>query len=93
MKLSKIYLLLLLASTTLLLYSCDSSDIISDPSEIMTTDELSMQNAKKGSDSITLSTSTDYISHTVVLGYAEYITDPASNERVKSQILCKNKIG
>jgi len=71
---------LLMMSLTAVLYSCDSSNVVSDESEIMSSDEISSQHAKKGDNTIALSTSTNYSDHTAVLGYAEYITDPASNE-------------
>lgn len=90
MKLPTIYLVLLLLSIAVVLKSCDSSDIVSDQSETISTQELSMQNAKKVDDSVTLSTSTDYENHTVVLSYAEIITDPLSGEAGRVEWLQKD---
>lgn len=71
---------LLLLSLTVVLYSCDSSNVVSDQSEIMNSDEISSQHTEDGNNTVIFSTSTNYSDHTAVLGYAEYITDPASDE-------------
>lgn len=80
MQLNKLYLILLAVCAALILYSCDSSDLVSEKSDEIASENLSPQNGKKNSGIYTFSTSTDFSTHKAVLGYAEYITDPASGE-------------
>lgn len=73
-KRTKINTLVVAVIVSLIMIGCETN--VTQPNQPDEDKELAITESMD----IMLSTSTDYSNHTLVLGYAEYITDPASDE-------------
>lgn len=98
MRLNKLYLILLATGISLLLYSCDSSDLISEESPTITSNALDLQKAKKGGDddvlinedllnNINVALSSEDVNYKIAI--AEFITI-GENGKMGNEVIAKD---